>query len=140
MTDPNGKAQIFTFEMEARSVITRPSGGQQLPPGPGVHEITGLAWTGKGKIKQVEVSTDGGRTWSEAQLQEPVLSLAVTRFRFPWRWDGQDTVLQSRCTDETGYLQPSRDEFIAVRGLYSGYHYNAVKSWYVRADGSVKHV
>ena len=137
---PNGKAQIFTFEMEARSVITSPSGGQQLPPGPGIHEITGLAWTGKGKIKQVEVSTDGGRTWSEAQLQEPVLSLAVTRFRFPWRWDGQDTVLQSRCTDETGYLQPSRDEFIAVRGLYSGYHYNAVKSWYVRADGSVKHV
>jgi sulfane dehydrogenase subunit SoxC len=137
---PNGKAQIFTFEIEARSVITRPSGGQQLPPGPGEHVITGLAWTGKGKIKQVEVSTDGGKTWSDAQLQEPVLSQAVARFQYVWRWDGKEAVLQSRCTDETGYLQPSRDEFIAVRGLHAGYHYNAVKSWYVRADGSVKHV
>jgi sulfane dehydrogenase subunit SoxC len=137
---PSGKAQIFTFEMEPRSVITRPSGGQQIPPGPGVHQVTGLAWTGKGKITRVEVSSDGGKTWAEAQLQEPVLSQAVTRFQFPWRWDGKDAVLQSRCTDETGFLQPSRDEFIAVRGLYAGYHYNAVKSWYVRPDGSVKHV
>lgn len=137
---PGGKAYIFTFEMEARSVITRPSGGQQLPPGPGIHEITGLAWSGKGKIKQVEVSTDGGRTWSEAKLQEPVLPLAVARFRYSWHWDGKAAELQSRCTDETGFLQPSRAEFIAVRGLYSGYHFNAIKSWYVREDGSVKHV
>ena len=86
------------------------------------------------------MSTDGGKTWSDAQLQEPVLSQAVARFQYVWRWDGKEAVLQSRCTDETGYLQPSRDEFIAVRGLYAGYHYNAVKSWYVRADGSVKHV
>ncbi len=134
---PDGKAQIFTFEMEARSVITRPSGGQQLPAGPGVHEVTGFAWTGKGKIKQVEVSTDGGKTWSEAQLQEPVLSQALTRFRFVWHWDGKDAVLQSRCTDETGYLQPTRDEIIAVRGIYAGYHYNAIRSWFVRQDGSV---
>lgn len=137
---PDGKAHIFTFEMEARSVITRPSGGQQLPAGPGVHEVTGLAWTGKGKIKRVEVSTDGGKTWADAELQEPVLSQAVTRFRWRWEWDGGEAVLQSRCTDETGYLQPSLEEFIAVRGLYSGYHFNAVKSWYVRPDGSVKHV
>ena len=137
---PDGKAQIFTFEMEARSVITRPSGGHQLPPGPGVHLVTGLAWSGKGKIKQVEVSADGGKTWSETQLQEPVISQALARFYYQWRWDGKDAVLQSRCTDETGFLQPSQAEFIAVRGLYSGYHFNAVKSWYVRADGSVKHV
>jgi sulfane dehydrogenase subunit SoxC len=137
---PDGKAQIFTFELEARSVITRPSGGQNIPPGPGVHEITGLAWTGKGKIRQVEVSTDGGKSWAEARLQEPVLSKALTLFRFTWNWDGKDAVLQSRCTDETGFLQPSHEEFIAVRGYNAGYHYNAVKSWFVRPDGSVRHV
>jgi sulfane dehydrogenase subunit SoxC len=137
---PSGKAQIFTFEIEARSVITRPSGGHQLPPGGGLHEITGLAWSGKGRITRVEVSSDGGKTWAGAELQEPVLPLAVARFRFPWQWDGKESVLQSRCTDESGYLQPSREEWIAVRGLYAGYHFNAVKSWFVRADGSVKHV
>lgn len=137
---PSGKAQIFTFEIEARSVITRPSGGHQLAPGGGEHLITGLAWSGKGKIARAEVSVDGGKTWADAELEDPVLPLAVTRFRFPWKWDGKDAVLQSRCTDETGYLQPSREEFIAVRGLYAGYHFNAVKSWFVRTDGSVKHV
>lgn len=137
---PDGKAQIFTFVMEARSVITRPSGGQKLPPGGGVHEVTGFAWSGKGKIRSAEVSTDGGKTWSEAKLQEPVLSQALVRFRYLWHWDGKDAVLQSRCTDETGYLQPSHQEYVAVRGLNSGYHYNAIKPWVVRADGSVKHV
>lgn len=136
----DGKAQIFTFVMEARSVITRPSGGQRLAPGGGFHEITGLAWTGKGKITRVEVSVDGGKAWADAVLQEPVLSLAVARFRFPWMWDGKPAVIQSRCTDETGFLQPTHDELIAVRGLNSGYHYNAIKPWQVSADGSVTHV
>ena len=133
----DGKAQIFTFVMEARSVITRPSGGFKLPPGGGLHEITGFAWTGKGKIVRVEISTNGGATWADAEMQSPVLSLAVVRFRFPWQWDGKETVIQSRCTDETGYLQPTHEELVAVRGRFSGYHYNAVRPWRVAADGAV---
>jgi sulfane dehydrogenase subunit SoxC len=83
---------------------------------------------------------DGGKSWADAELQEPVLSKALTAFRFPWRWDGGEAVIQSRCTDETGYLQPTREELIAVRGLHSGYHYNAVKQWKVKADGRVVNV
>ncbi len=133
---PGGKAQIFTFVLETRSVITRPSGGQTLS-GPGFHEITGLAWSGQGKVRLVEVSTDLGKTWSEAELQPPILSKALTCFRFPWHWNGEAAVIQSRCTDETGFLQPTRDEFIAVRGLHSDYHYNAIKPWEVHPDGKV---
>ena len=134
----DGKAQIFTFVMGARSVITRPSGLQKIAPG--FHELTGLAWTGKGRITQVEVSVDGGKTWAEAELQQPVLPLALVRFRYPWTWDGKEAVIQSRCTDETGFLQPTHDELVAVRGSNSGYHYNAIKPWRVGADGMVTHV
>ncbi len=134
---PSGKAEMFTFVNEARSVITRPSGGQKLS-GPGFHEIVGLAWSGRGKIRQVEVSTDDGKTWTAAELDEPVLDKALTAFRFPWTWSGAETVIQSRCTDETGYLQPTREELIAVRGLNSGYHYNGIKRWKVGADGEVE--
>lgn len=134
---PDGKAEMFTFVMEARSVITRPSGGQKLTSH-GFHEIVGLAWTGRGKIRQVEVSVDNGKTWAEAELQEPVLPKALTAFRFPWRWNGEETVIQCRCTDETGYLQPTREELIAVRGLYSGYHYNGLRPWRIRATGEVQ--
>ena len=134
----DGKAQIFTFVMEARSVITRPSGLQKIVPG--LQEITGLAWTGKGKIARVEVSTDGGKSWADAELQAPVLALAVVRFRMAWNWDGKETVIQSRCTDETGFLQPTHEELIAARGTRSGYHYNAQKPWRVGADGMVTHV
>lgn len=136
----DGKAQIFTFVMEARSVITRPSGGQQIAPGGGYHEITGLAWTGKGRITRVEISTDGGKTWADAELQAPVLPLALVRFRYPWVWDGKEAVIQSRCTDETGFLQPTHDELVEVRGSNSGYHYNAIKPWRVGMDGKVTHV
>lgn len=132
---PNGKAEIFTFMIEARSVITSPSGGQTIPAG--FNEITGLAWTGLGKIHRVEVSTDRGKTWADAALQEPILDKSVVRFRFPWQWDGQETVIQSRCTDETGFVQPSRDEFIEVRGVNAGYHYNGIKCWLVKVDGHV---
>jgi sulfane dehydrogenase subunit SoxC len=136
---PSGKSRIFSFMMEAKSIITRPAGGQTLGHGPGLYEITGLAWSGRGKIDRVEVSTDGGKTWADAELQTPVMPKAVARFRTPWQWDGQPATLQSRCIDETGYLQPTRDEILAARGLYSIYHYNAVKPWFVRADGSVSH-
>ncbi len=136
---PDGKAEMFTFVMDARSVITRPSGGQKLAR-QGFHEITGIAWSGRGKVQRVEVSTDGGKKWSDAELESPVLTQALTAFRFPWTWRGEEAVIQSRCTDETGYLQPTRDELIAVRGLNSGYHYNAVKQWKVTTDGAVTNV
>ena len=135
---PDGKARQFTFVMEAKSVITRPAGGQELS-GPGFYEITGLAWSGRGRITQAEVSTDGGKSWQDAQLNEPGLPKAVTRFRFPWWWDGKETSLQSRCTDETGYLQPTREELVAVRGLNATDHYNGIKMWYVHKDGKVSH-
>lgn len=134
---PDGKARQFTFTMEAKSVITRPSGGQQLTGGPGFYEITGLAWTGRGRIRRVEVSTDGGASWREAQLQQPVLPLALTRFRAPWHWDGGSAMLQSRAIDETGYTQPRHAELVAARGVNSFYHYNAVQSWRVTPQGMV---
>jgi sulfane dehydrogenase subunit SoxC len=137
---PDGKARIFTFMMEAKSIITRPAGGQKLAHGPGMYQITGMAWSGRGKVQRVEVSTDNGQTWVDAELQTPVLPKAVTRFRLPWQWNGKATSLQSRCTDETGYLQPSLDQLVEVRGRHSQYHCNAIKPWYVHDDGSVSHV
>jgi sulfane dehydrogenase subunit SoxC len=136
---PDGTARIFTFLMEAKSLITFPSGGQQLKS-PGFYEITGLAWSGRGRIDRVEISTDGGATWADAALQEPRLPIAFTRFRFPWRWNGAEAVLASRCTDETGYVQPTREALVAVRGLNSQYHNNAIKSWKIAADGQVTNV
>jgi sulfane dehydrogenase subunit SoxC len=127
------------FLMDAKSVITSPSGGQRLP-GPGFHEIRGLAWSGRGLVRRVEVSADGGKTWRNAKLQEPVLRLAHARFRLDWRWDGREAVLQSRCTDETGYVQPTLTELAKVRGLNSFYHNNAIQGWKVAADGSVHNV
>jgi len=136
-----GKARMFTFTMEAKSVITFPSGEMRLP-GAGFYEITGLAWSGRGKIARVEISTDGGKSWSLASVQEPVMPICQTRFRFPWIWDGLPAVIQSRATDETGYSQPTHEQLIAERGaLESGslfYHMNAVQSWGIAADGSVK--
>jgi sulfane dehydrogenase subunit SoxC len=136
---PDGKARIFTYRMEAKSVITFPSGGQTLP-GPGLYELTGLAWSGSGKIERVEITTDGGKTWTAARLQEPRLSIAFTRFRLPWRFDGREVTIASRATDETGYVQPSREALIAVRGTNSGYHFNGVKFWKVHVDGTVTNV
>jgi sulfane dehydrogenase subunit SoxC len=136
---PDGKARQLQFVMEAKSVITFPSARHQLP-GPGFYEIRGLAWSGRGLVRRVEVSTDGGRTWRDAKLQAPVLRFAHARFRFDWRWDGREAVLQSRCTDETGYLQPTLAKLVAVRGLNSLYFNNAIQSWKVAADGSVHNI
>lgn len=136
---PDGKASIFTFEMEANSVITRPSGTHKLN-GPGFYELSGIAWSGRGKITKVEVSTDGGQSWQPATLDEPVLSKALVRFRAPWTWDGKETTIRSRAIDETGYVQPTRDEILAARGPNSTYHYNGIKAWSVKADGSVTNV
>jgi sulfane dehydrogenase subunit SoxC len=136
---PDGKARQLQFIMEAKSVITFPSGGQQLP-GAGFYEIRGLAWSGRGLVRRVEVSMDGGKTWQDAQLQEPILPLAHTRFRLDWRWDGREAVLQSRCTDESGYVQPTLAALVKVRGLNSVYFNNAIQSWKLAADGSVHNV
>jgi sulfane dehydrogenase subunit SoxC len=136
---PDGKARQFNFIMEAKSVITFPSGGQRLPV-PGLYEIRGLAWSGRGLVRRVEVSTDDGKTWRDARLQEPVLPLAHTRFRLDWRWDGREAVLQSRCTDETGYVQPTVAELVRVRGRNWIYYNNGIQSWKVAADGSVHNV
>jgi sulfane dehydrogenase subunit SoxC len=133
---PDGTARQFTFVMDAKSVITFPSAGQSLH-GPGYYEIRGLAWSGRGRITRVEVTTDGGVTWRTAALQAPVLEKCHTRFRLPWRWDGRECVIASRCVDDTGYVQPTRDELVAVRGIHSSYHNNAIQRWSVAADGVV---
>jgi sulfane dehydrogenase subunit SoxC len=103
-------------------------------------EIRGIAWSGRGKITRVEVSTDGGQSWGQARLEEPVLSIAHTRFRFPWAWNGGEAVLQSRAYDESGYVQPSRDELVNARGTRSIYHYNGIQSWKIAAGGQVSNV
>ncbi|PYS12906.1 MAG: sulfite dehydrogenase [Acidobacteria bacterium] len=136
---PDGKARIFTYRMEAKSVITFPSGGQKLP-GTGLYELTGLAWSGSGRIERVEITTDGGKSWVAAKLHEPRLPIAFTRFRLPWRFDGREAVIASRATDETGYVQPTREELIAVRGTNSGYHFNGMKFWKIQTDGTVRNV
>jgi sulfane dehydrogenase subunit SoxC len=133
---PDGTAREFTFTMEAKSIITRPSGGQRLTA-KGFHEISGIAWSGHGKIRRVDVSVDDGKSWQEAQLQEPILTRALTRFRLPWRWDGQSAVIQSRAIDETGYVQPTLAELLAARGENSFYHNNAIWSWRIASDGEV---
>ncbi len=135
---PDGRAYQFTLVMEAKSAITHPSGRQRIRPG--FHEIRGLAWSGRGRITAVEVSVDAGRTWHAAQLQEPVLARCHTRFRFSWTWDGRPTVIQSRCADDTGYVQPSRASLIRVRGRHSLYHYNGIQSWKIAEDGTVGNV
>ncbi|MGY4313828.1 sulfite dehydrogenase [Bradyrhizobium sp. JR3.5] len=133
---PDGTSREFTFYMEAKSIITRPSGGQKLTTH-GFHEITGIAWSGHGKIKSVEISLDEGKSWQQAELQEPVLTRALTRFRLPWHWDGTPAVIQSRAIDETGYVQPTLAELVAVRGLNSFYHNNAIWPWRIDANGEV---
>lgn len=135
---PDGSARQFTFVMEAKSVITTPSGGERLKD-PGFREIRGLAWTGHGRITGVEVSTDGGARWQAAALEGPILPRCLTRFRLPWLWEGGPATLMSRAADETGYVQPTRAELVAVRGTQSFYHNNAVTGWRVAADGGVSH-
>ena len=130
---------MFTLVMDAKSLITSPSSGNIIP-GPGLYQIKGLAWSGRGKIKKAEVSADGGKTWAEAHLDEPVLPKSFTRFRIPWRWDGGPAILKSRAVDETGYTQPERNVLIAQRGRNGYFHYNAIVTWAVDKDGFVSHV
>jgi sulfane dehydrogenase subunit SoxC len=135
----DGKSLMFTYPMEVKSVITQPSHGMTLK-GAGLYQISGLAWSGNGTIRKVEITTDGGQTWREASLTAPVLSRALTRFRLPWRWEGGATVLKSRATDDTGATQPERAKFIAEHGNNAIFHYTAINAWSVAASGEVKHV
>ena len=136
---PSGKARQFTFVMEVKSLITAPTHGQRIA-GRGFYEIRGLAWSGRGRIAKVEVSADGGKSWAEAALQDPVLPRCFTRFRLPWQWGGEPAVLKSRATDETGRVQPERSALVAERGLNGYFHYNGILAWAVDAEGDVAHV
>jgi sulfane dehydrogenase subunit SoxC len=135
----DGKAWQFVFPMEVKSVITRPSPGMALKQ-PGFYEISGLAWSGNGSIRQVDVSADGGRSWAPAALQGPILSKAAVRFRAAWQWNGGPAVLQSRATDETGTAQPTRAQLVSERGLRGIFHYNAIASWRIDEKGEASNV
>jgi sulfane dehydrogenase subunit SoxC len=136
---PDGTYRQYTSIQECKSVITTPSAGQRLLD-TGFYNITGLAWSGRGKVKRVDVSVDGGRNWRTARLETPVLSKALTRFNIDWEWNGAPVVLQSRAIDDTGYVQPKINELRAVRGTRSIYHNNAIQSWQVGASGEVSNV
>ena len=136
---PDGKAREFMLNMEVKSVILKPSFGLSMR-GAGLYEVSGLAWSGLGRIARVEVSADGGRTWADAALGESVLPKALTRFRIPWRWTGEPAVLMSRAIDELGNVQPARREWVARYSPGQPYHYNAIQSWAVTADGKLANV
>jgi sulfane dehydrogenase subunit SoxC len=132
----NGKALQFTFKMEVKSVITQPSGMMKLKS-KGFYEISGIAWSGNGKIRRVEVSTDAGKTWQEAMLQEPVMDKSLVRFRYPWVWDGAPAVLMSRAVDTSGDVQPTMEALIKTKSANTFYHNNAIQPWRVAANGEV---
>ena len=130
-----GRNRQFSFVMDARSLITSPGYPETVEPG--WIEIRGIAWSGRGKISAVDVSLDDGNTWVGADLQEPVMSKSFTRFRYLWEWDGRETAIWSRATDETGYVQPTAAEFIAARTNRSSYHHNPTTGWRIRSNGQV---
>jgi len=136
---PDGQHRQYTSIQECKSVVTTPSGGQVLLD-KGFYNVTGLAWSGRGKVRRVDVSVDGGRNWRTARLETPVLSKCLTRFSSDWVWDGKPAIIQSRAIDETGYVQPTYRQLRAVRGTRSIYHNNAIQSWLVEANGEVKNV
>lgn len=145
---PDGKAYKFYFVNEVKSFITSPSFGNALKE-PGFYEISGIAYSGNGRISKVMVSADGGGSWGEAALQGPIHSKAFTRFQMPWRWDGGPAILQSRAWDEAGNAQPLRAQFVAARGEtknipnilgFPNQHCNTLTSWGIDAKGEIKHV
>ena len=147
--DLGGKARWYHFQFGPKSVITRPSAGLETL-GRGYVQITGLAWSGAGAVTKAEVSTDGGRSWKEAKLHAPVLPKAHTRFTFDWAWNGEEAVIQSRCTDDAGEVQPSLAELSKNWGMNVEYwnktprpraiHFNAIQPWKIDRDGSISDV
>ena len=136
---PGGLQRQYSSTQECKSVVTTPSGGQMLLD-QGFYNISGLAWSGRGKVKRVDVSVDGGRNWRSARLEAPVLSKCLTRFNLDWVWGGKPALVQSRATDDTGYVQPNYKALRAVRGTRSIYHNNAIQTWLVQENGEVKNV
>jgi sulfane dehydrogenase subunit SoxC len=136
---PDGLHRQYTSIQECKSVITTPSGGQVLLDR-GYYNVTGLAWSGRGRIKKVEVSIDRGRSWRPARLESPVLPKCLTRFSVDWVWDGSETILQSRATDDSGHVQPTIAQLRQVRGPRSIYHNNAIQSWKIATSGEVSNV
>ena len=136
---PDGQHRQYTSLQECKSVVTTPSGGQVLLD-KGFYNVSGLAWSGRGKIKRVDVSVDGGRNWRTARLETPVLDKCLTRFNIDWVWDGKPAIVQSRAMDDTGFVQPNYRQLRAVRGTRSIYHNNAIQSWLVQESGEVKNV
>jgi len=136
---PSGLHRQYTSTQECKSVVTTPSGGQVLLD-KGFYNISGLAWSGRGRITKVDVSVDGGRNWRSARLEGPVMRKCLTRFNIDWVWDGKPAIVQSRATDESGYVQPSYRDLRKVRGSRSIYHNNAIQSWLVQESGEVKNV
>ena len=136
---PDGQHRQYTSIQECKSVITTPSGGQTLLD-QGYYNISGLAWSGRGSVKRVDVSVDGGRNWRTARMEGPVLSKALTRFNIDWVWDGKPAIIQSRAIDSTGYVQPKINQLRAVRGTRSVYHNNAIQSWKITENGEVSNV
>ena len=136
---PDGRQRQYTSVQECKSVVTTPSGGQVLLDR-GFHQISGIAWSGRGKVRRVDVSVDGGRNWKAATLGGPVMDKCLTRFSLPWVWDGKPSLIQSRAIDETGYVQPTYRQLRAVRGTRSIYHNNAIQTWLVQESGEVRNV
>ena len=135
----NGKARQFTFIMDAKSVITSPS--PQVPvKAKGFNVISGLAWSGRGKVTRVDVSLDGGRNWHTARIDGPVFDKACVRFYYEFDWNGEELLLQSRAMDESGYVQPSKDALRKIRGLNSIYHNNGIQTWALKKDGELENV
>ncbi|MDQ2778311.1 MAG: sulfite dehydrogenase [Pseudomonadota bacterium] len=136
---PGGLHRQYTSTQECKSVVTTPSGGQVLLD-KGYYSLNGLAWSGRGTVKAVDVSVDGGRNWRRAELQAPVMHKCLTRFSLPWVWDGKPALIQSRATDSTGYVQPAGRQLRAVRGTRSIYHNNGIQTWLVNETGEVGNV
>ena len=136
---PDGKARMFTWVMDAKSVVTSPSPEKSILYR-GIHQLRGLAWSGRGKIKRVDVSLDGGKNWQTAKLHDPVMSKSLARFTLPFEWNGQELLVQSRAIDETNYVQPTIHELQNLRGVNSIYHNNSIATWKVNKDGTVDNV
>lgn len=138
-TLPDRTSLQFTYPMGTKSLITSPSGQMALIR-QGVYQVTGIAWSGSGSIRRVEVSADGGRSWADAQIESHQSDKALTRFRIPWQWSGADAILQSRATDSRGNIQPTRSAILAEKGTISFYHNHCIQSWGINGAGEVSNV
>jgi sulfane dehydrogenase subunit SoxC len=133
---PGGKVRMFSLEMDAKSIITSPSYPQKLS-GPGWWPITGLAWSGRGRITRVDISVNGGASWAEAELLTPLSLRAPVRFQYLWKWNGDESMIMSRAVDDQGYVQPTMAQLKAARGPGTDYHFNSIRAWRIGRDGTV---